>query len=74
MMSDHDAVYLLTEVEAAKLLKFSPRFLQARRVRGDGPPFVRISCRAIRYRRSDLLTWVESRIRTSTADRGMDAP
>lgn len=69
-MSNHDPASLLTEAEAAKLLKFTPRFLQARRVRGDSPPFVRISSRAIRYRRSDLVAWIEERVRTSTSDSG----
>ena len=61
---------LLTECEAAEYLHFSPRFLQARRVRGDGPLFVRVSARAIRYRRGDLENWVEQRVRTSTSDQG----
>jgi hypothetical protein len=73
-MSDHDPLALLTEADAAKLLKFTPRFLQARRVRGNGPKFVRISSRACRYRREDLLAWVDSLVRTSTSDRGPDAP
>jgi predicted DNA-binding transcriptional regulator AlpA len=59
---------LLTEKEAAKLLGMTPRFLQARRVRGNGPPVVRISSRAIRYRVSDLEGWVRDRLRTSTAE------
>jgi predicted DNA-binding transcriptional regulator AlpA len=59
---------LLTEKEAAKLLGMTPRFLQARRVRGNGPPFIRISSRAIRYRVSDLESWVRDRLRTSTAE------
>jgi predicted DNA-binding transcriptional regulator AlpA len=59
---------LLTEKEAAELLGMTPRFLQARRVRGNGPPFVRISSRAIRYRVSDLESWVRDRLRTSTAE------
>ena len=61
-MLAHDPA-LLTEADAAKLLTFTPRFLQARRIRGNGPPFVRISSRAIRYRRSDLLAWIEDLVR-----------
>ncbi len=72
-MTDHDPAALLTEAEAAKLLKFTPRFLQARRVRGDGPAYVSVSSRAVRYRRSDLVTWIEERVRTSTSDHGGDA-
>ena len=72
-MTDHVSESLLTEAQAARLLNFTPRFLQARRARGDGPPFVSISARAIRYRRSDLLDWIESRIRTNNSDRGEEA-
>ena len=74
-MTNHvDPLALLTEADAAEPLKFTRRFLQARRVRGDGPPFVRISARAIRYRRADILAWIEARVRTSTSDTGPDAP
>ncbi len=73
-MPDHDPASLLTEADAAELLKFTPRFLQARRMLGNGPPFVRISARAIRYRRADILAWIEARVRTSTSDTGPDAP
>jgi predicted DNA-binding transcriptional regulator AlpA len=58
---------LLTESEAARLLGFSPRFLQLRRSNGDGPKFVRVSARAIRYRLEDLERWAEQRIRTRTS-------
>ena len=72
-MTDHEPESLLNEAQAAQLLNFTPRFLQARRQRGNGPPFVSISARAIRYRRSDLLDWIESRIRTNTSGRGDEA-
>lgn len=60
---------LLDERDAAEYLGgFTPRFLQARRLTGDGPAFIRISSRAIRYRVRDLDEWVEARKRTSTSD------
>jgi len=59
--------YLVCEKRAATLLGFSPRFLQSRRLRGDGPVYVRVSQRAIRYRVSDLEDWVEARLRTSSS-------
>ena len=73
----HDAVsaplkILLTEEEAAHALGFTTRFLQNRRHRGDSPPFVRISSRAIRYRLSDLEAWAADRLRTSTSDPGAE--
>lgn len=61
---------LLTEAEAARRLGFSPRFLQQRRYKGDGPRFVKVSARAIRYRVSDLEAWAAARLRTSTSDDG----
>lgn len=63
--------YLLREVDAARLLGFTPRALQAWRQRGGGPRFVRVSARAVRYRRDDLLTWAEDRLRSSTTDEGV---
>jgi len=61
---------LKTEKEAAGLLGFSVRTLQAWRVRGGGPQFVKVSARCVRYRQSDLDSWVEQRLRRSTSDRG----
>jgi phage terminase Nu1 subunit (DNA packaging protein) len=53
---DMDDEKLLTEVQAADLLRMSSRTLQAWRSRGVGPPFVRAG-RAIRYRRPALISW-----------------
>ena len=56
---------LLSEVEAADLLGLSTRTLQSWRTQETGPAFVRAG-RAIRYRRRDLLAWIEvNTIRTS---------
>jgi Helix-turn-helix domain len=61
---------LLTESEAARLRRQSIRTLQAERLRGDGCPFVKLG-RSVRYRRSDLLRFIEANVKTSTtkADR-----
>jgi hypothetical protein len=63
---------LVTEHEAAALLGYTIRALQNWRFRGGGPIFVKVSDRSVRYRRRDLLAWIESRLRTSTADPGPD--
>lgn len=52
---------LLSQKTVAKLLDLSPRSLEAWRLRGDGPPFVRISKRCVRYRRSEVELWLSSR-------------
>ena len=50
---------LLTEVQAADFLNLSVRTLQAWRIKVAGPRFVRAG-RAIRYRRSDLIAWIDA--------------
>ena len=59
---------LLFPLEVAYLLGLDRRTLDSWRLRGDGPRFVRISARAIRYRRADLLAWIEARIVSSTSE------
>lgn len=53
---------LLTEDQAARLLGLSIRTLQGWRWREEGPPFVRIGPRCVRYRRSDLLQFAAQRL------------
>jgi predicted DNA-binding transcriptional regulator AlpA len=72
IQSDHtDPDYLdrlLTEIEAADFLGYTIRALQNWRLRGGGPPFIRISGRSVRYRRRDLIAWIESRSVRSTSE------
>jgi excisionase family DNA binding protein len=60
---------LLDELQAAQLLGLSSRTLQAWRAKGEGPPFVRAG-RAIRYRRRDLMAWVDANTVRSTESSG----
>ena len=58
---------LLTSKEAAAILGLSHRTLDTLRVRGGGPPFVRLQRRAIRYDRGELEGWAAAHQRyTST--------
>ena len=59
---------LLTTGQAAAWLGYTERMLEARRLRGGGPKYVRISARAVRYRFCDLENFVESCLRSSTSD------
>jgi hypothetical protein len=61
---EHDE--LLTESEAAQLRRQSVRTLQAERLRGGGCPFVKLG-RSVRYRRSDVLNFIEARLMNSTS-------
>ena len=63
-----DPEALLNEEEAGVLIGFTPRTLQAWRRRGNGPKFIRISSRAVRYRRKDLAMWAEAKQKASTSD------
>ncbi len=57
----------LTPIEAAQYLRTSPSTLAKRRMTQDGPVFTRIGS-AIRYRKSDLDSWMAERVATSTSD------
>jgi predicted DNA-binding transcriptional regulator AlpA len=67
-MAPLDTDRLLRPDQAAALLNMTPRTLEAWRHRGGGPPYVRISGRAVRYRRGDLLAWAGARVVRSTAE------
>lgn len=58
---------LLSEKEAAQLLDTSPGTLSVWRSTGRyNLPFLKVG-RNVRYRRGDLLAWLEARTRTSGA-------
>jgi hypothetical protein len=60
-------VVLLKPKEAAKLFKVSLSWLAKARMRGDGPPYIRIG-RSIRYREDVLIQWMKGRQRLSTSE------
>jgi predicted DNA-binding transcriptional regulator AlpA len=60
---------LLTVGEAATFLRVSTSFLAKRRMSGDGPPFVVIGRRGIRYAESALLQWTSANTHQSTSER-----
>ena len=64
---------LIDEKAAAEFLGLTGRTMQKLRQRGDGPRYVRISSRCLRYRRIDLREYAEARMRTSTSDPGDEA-
>jgi predicted DNA-binding transcriptional regulator AlpA len=50
---------LLNEAEVAKWLGYSPRTVQGWRLRGKGPAHVVIAGKTIRYRVSDVQSWLD---------------
>ena len=63
-----DSDVLIRQEEAATILGVTPRTLEAWRYRGEGPPWVRISGRCVRYRKSDLLAFIEERVKSSASE------
>jgi excisionase family DNA binding protein len=60
-------ITILTPREAAQVLKVSLSWLAKARMRGDGPPYIRVG-RSIRYSEAALLQWMKSRQRLSTSE------
>ena len=58
---------LMNEHEAAGILCYSVRALQNWRSRGGGPKFIKVSARSVRYRRRDLLDWIQARTVANTS-------
>ncbi|MEK4034910.1 helix-turn-helix domain-containing protein [Methylocystis sp. IM3] len=58
---------LLTEKEAAEFLSVTDRVLQAWRVRGGGPAFVKLG-RCVRYRVADLEAFIAAGVRRHTSE------
>ncbi|TNB46536.1 helix-turn-helix domain-containing protein [Martelella lutilitoris] len=56
----------MTETLTCELLA---RTLQAWRLRGGGPPFVKIG-KSVRYKRRDITAWLSANTLTSTSQRG----
>lgn len=61
ILQGEDLDRLIDEREAADILCYTVRALQNWRCRGGGPKFVKVSGRSVRYRRRDLLAWIEER-------------
>ena len=59
---------LLTTNDAAHRLRLSASWLAKARMRGDGPPYVKLG-RSVRYGESALAKWAWSRTRFSTSER-----
>ena len=58
---------LVTEAEAAQLLRLSTRTLQRLRLEGGGPRFIKLTARRLAYAVSDLESWINTRVFSSTA-------
>jgi hypothetical protein len=58
--------------EASRIIGFPACTLHTWRSRGDGPPFLKLGTRSVRYQRRALFDWLAGRQRRNTADQGGD--
>lgn len=69
--TDRDCDRWMTTPEVAAYIGYSISHLARLRVEGGGPPHAKIGRGKqgqVRYRRSDVDTWMESHVRRSTSD------
>lgn len=59
---------VLNTSEAAQTLGLAVTTLEKLRVHGGGPRYVKLG-RAVRYRNSDLESWLDDRLRASTSEK-----
>ena len=59
---------LLTPAEAGEQLGLTPAALAQLRYTGGGPCFIKLTAKAVRYRQSDLDSWIAAKARSSTHD------
>jgi predicted DNA-binding transcriptional regulator AlpA len=71
-----DPLALLTPAEVCRLLggEFTEPNLAQLRYLGSGPPYVKITGRQVRYRRSDVAEWIEQQTRVQTPGGRTGAP
>jgi predicted DNA-binding transcriptional regulator AlpA len=63
----HDPAPLLTPEAVAARLSVKAKTLERWRTTGEGPLFVRISRKVVRYRRQDVDAFIDARVVASTA-------
>jgi hypothetical protein len=64
---------LLDQSQVAKILNTTEKFLEGRRYRGKGVPFVRIG-RLVRYRRQDVERFISDNLCQSTSEASANQP
>lgn len=65
---DTDNARIYRPPDAGALLGLTASTLAKMRCRGDGPPYVKLSPRAVGYRREDILKWIAERVVGSTSE------
>lgn len=64
-MMSHQPNEQVSTAEAARLIGVAPKTLQNWRTRRQGPPFYRVSARAVSYKVADLTAFMDARRQTA---------
>ena len=67
LAGDSNPPALLTPAETAALLRVNTRRLERWRANGEGPSFVKMTAKAILYRRSDIEAFIAAHVCTRAA-------
>ena len=67
-MKTFDENLLLTDEQAAKIIGLKVATLQYWRTKGDGPVFMKVGPKCVRYRLADINEWLDSRRYRSTSE------
>ena len=60
-MADTQKDGVMNDVVAARKIGISPQTLRNMRCRGEGPAYVKVTKRSVRYREADIEQYLESR-------------
>lgn len=64
---------LAKAAEVADRLGYTPEGLAQMRYRGNGPKFIKLGGKAVRYRWSDVEAWLDQKTMQRTGDQSGDA-
>jgi predicted DNA-binding transcriptional regulator AlpA len=67
MSEELQGALLLSRDEVEQEYGLSRRWLELAAVSGNGPPYLKISRRMVRYRRDQLETWLDSRAKNHSS-------
>lgn len=66
-MEQLDPNVLLTDEQAAEIIGLKVSTIRYWRYTGEGPAFVKVGGKCVRYRLADINEWIESRLYRSTS-------
>ena len=67
-MQDSTENTLLTRAEAAHEFGLTKRYLELLAAKGEGPRMLRLSSRMVRYRRRNIVDWIEANLTGDAVD------